>query len=655
MRKLFSNKNMKEVMKEKKILMVGAGGIGCELGKYMSKWGFQQLDIIDLDVIELSNLNRQFYFRKSHVWKPKSKILAEIISKKINKKNPDAKINSYIGNIMNRDLFPMSYFQNFDFILLALDNETARSYLNRICGPLEIPLFEAGTSGFSGQTYPIIWNETRCYDCLPKPKQKTFPVCTIRTVPSKPIHCMIWGKQVFNDLFSTKTENKEKFIKNISEYLQNFSNDIKKIIFEILKKLFIEDLKVLENIDQGTLKSLKFLSEDMIRSALDGKLENNSLFGEDDIKIIQENVHEIELNLSNLIDQKKFDMVFDKDDFIHVDLIRSLGNIRALIYSIPVFDSNQVRKTIGNIVPAISSTNSLISGLLMFNLQKFVLRRKIQETSSNSFVNRLINNFFKIKEYATTKDKMQQIVSSSLIQKKLNCKVCSIKRGHIYLNQSISLPHMGHIIKNELKLKEFSIFFSKFMIYELFPESVENSPEKVNILHTKSISSKNSEILSKSLNDENKKNNSKSLFYILSKYEESLNSTDKSPKSIYELTITNEEDKRVMILFVEFNKVIPSDIKNNNKIKNSLLHIQVLNHFDKKEVLTFQKNIIHIRNYQRPIKKFLLEESKKLKLMEILSSSEKSKASDKKVKLEKRNETEIIFEIKNVNMKRVKV
>ena len=46
------------------ILVVGAGGIGCELVKNLAKGGFKKFTIIDLDTIEVSNLNRQFYFRK---------------------------------------------------------------------------------------------------------------------------------------------------------------------------------------------------------------------------------------------------------------------------------------------------------------------------------------------------------------------------------------------------------------------------------------------------------------------------------------------------------------------------------------------------------------------------------------------------------------
>ena len=102
---------------------------------------------------------------------------------------------------MNRHKFPLQYFAQFDAVILALDNEEARSYLNQICGPLKIPLFEAGTSGWAGQSYPIYWKHSRCYDCLPKPKKKTFPICTIRTIPSKPVHCMVWAIEIFQSLF----------------------------------------------------------------------------------------------------------------------------------------------------------------------------------------------------------------------------------------------------------------------------------------------------------------------------------------------------------------------------------------------------------------------------------------------------------------------
>jgi ubiquitin-like 1-activating enzyme E1 B len=57
-----------------------------------------------------------------------------------------------------------------------------------------VPLVESGTAGYLGQVQPLLKDETECFDCVPKPAPKTFPVCTIRSTPSLPIHCIVWAK-----------------------------------------------------------------------------------------------------------------------------------------------------------------------------------------------------------------------------------------------------------------------------------------------------------------------------------------------------------------------------------------------------------------------------------------------------------------------------
>ncbi len=59
-------------MNQSRVLMVGAGGIGCELLKNLVLTGFGEVHLVDLDTIDLSNLNRQFLFRQEHIKKSKA-------------------------------------------------------------------------------------------------------------------------------------------------------------------------------------------------------------------------------------------------------------------------------------------------------------------------------------------------------------------------------------------------------------------------------------------------------------------------------------------------------------------------------------------------------------------------------------------------------
>jgi ubiquitin-like 1-activating enzyme E1 B len=66
-----------------RILLVGAGGIGCELLKNLVLSGFGEIHIVDLDTIDLSNLNRQFLFRYEHIKKPKAIVSEGAIGKRL--------------------------------------------------------------------------------------------------------------------------------------------------------------------------------------------------------------------------------------------------------------------------------------------------------------------------------------------------------------------------------------------------------------------------------------------------------------------------------------------------------------------------------------------------------------------------------------------
>jgi ubiquitin-like 1-activating enzyme E1 B len=79
-----------------KILVVGAGGIGCELLKNLVLTGFQSIEVVDLDTIDVSNLNRQFLFRPQHVGRPKAHVAKEAVLAL----NPAASILSYHAYVL---------------------------------------------------------------------------------------------------------------------------------------------------------------------------------------------------------------------------------------------------------------------------------------------------------------------------------------------------------------------------------------------------------------------------------------------------------------------------------------------------------------------------------------------------------------------------
>jgi len=156
--KSFFFHHLAESLPKTQILLVGVGGIGCEILKNFSKYTLAGLYIVDFDHIELSNLNRQFYFRTEHIGRSKADVATEIMSRLA----PQLKITSHSCSIFDQK-FDSKFFAQFDAVILALDNPEARSYVNRQCMKTGTPVFESGTHGFAGQAYPIFPGLSRCY------------------------------------------------------------------------------------------------------------------------------------------------------------------------------------------------------------------------------------------------------------------------------------------------------------------------------------------------------------------------------------------------------------------------------------------------------------------------------------------------------------
>ena len=106
-----------------------------------------------------------------------------------------------VDSIMNPK-YSVEFFKQFTMVINALDNRAARSHVNRMCLSADVPLFESGTEGYLGQVTLISKGISACYECEGLHQvQRTYASCTIRNTPSQPIHCIVWGKHLFAQLF----------------------------------------------------------------------------------------------------------------------------------------------------------------------------------------------------------------------------------------------------------------------------------------------------------------------------------------------------------------------------------------------------------------------------------------------------------------------
>ncbi|KAM4654263.1 NEDD8-activating enzyme E1 catalytic subunit isoform 4-T4 [Amazona ochrocephala] len=185
------------LLKTCKVLVIGAGGLGCELLKNLALSGFRQIHVIDMDTIDVSNLNRQFLFRPKDVGRPKAEVAAEFLNNRI----PNCAVVAYFKKIQDMD---ESFYRQFHIIVCGLDSIIARRWINGMLmsflhyedGVLDpssiIPLIDGGTEGFKGNVRVIIPGMTACVECTLElyPPQVNFPMCTIASMPRLPEHCI---------------------------------------------------------------------------------------------------------------------------------------------------------------------------------------------------------------------------------------------------------------------------------------------------------------------------------------------------------------------------------------------------------------------------------------------------------------------------------
>ena len=156
-----------------KVLVVGAGGLGAPVSLYLAAAGIGRIGIIDADVVDLSNLQRQIIHFTKDVGIPK----VESAKEKILAINPDVKVDTfreflYSGNALD-------IIKEYDFVVDGTDNFPVKFLINDACVMAGKPFSHGGILRFNGQTFTHVPGSA-CYRCFFKepPPTGVVPTCS---------------------------------------------------------------------------------------------------------------------------------------------------------------------------------------------------------------------------------------------------------------------------------------------------------------------------------------------------------------------------------------------------------------------------------------------------------------------------------------------
>jgi molybdopterin/thiamine biosynthesis adenylyltransferase/rhodanese-related sulfurtransferase len=153
-----------QALLDARVLLLGAGGLGSPTALYLAAAGVGTLGIVDNDVVDLSNLQRQVIHTTQRIGVPKVESAAETI----HALNPDVEVVQYQTRLDASNI--MEIIEGWDIIVDGVDNFPTRYLLNDASVRLQIPVVSASILGFDGQLSVFKPYDGPCYRCLfPEP------------------------------------------------------------------------------------------------------------------------------------------------------------------------------------------------------------------------------------------------------------------------------------------------------------------------------------------------------------------------------------------------------------------------------------------------------------------------------------------------------
>ena len=150
-----------EKLKASRVLIVGAGGLGCAASQYLASAGVGKIILVDFDTISLSNLQRQILYTDADIGKPK----AEVAKVRLQEINPNIEVQAVVKKCDDAEFAKL--IQQVDVVVDCTDNVDVRNQLNSQCFEQKRPLVSGSAIRFEGQisVFTYAKNEA-CYQCL---------------------------------------------------------------------------------------------------------------------------------------------------------------------------------------------------------------------------------------------------------------------------------------------------------------------------------------------------------------------------------------------------------------------------------------------------------------------------------------------------------
>lgn len=147
-------------LKNSKVLVIGAGGLGSSVLTYLTAAGIGTLGIVDFDVVSESNLQRQILFNESNIGKSKVKIAI----KNLKKQNFNTNFIAYDFDINKKN--SLEIIKKYDIVVDCSDNFETRFIINDACKYLKIPMIFGAVYRFEGHVSVFNFNGGADYTCL---------------------------------------------------------------------------------------------------------------------------------------------------------------------------------------------------------------------------------------------------------------------------------------------------------------------------------------------------------------------------------------------------------------------------------------------------------------------------------------------------------